>query len=182
VRIAGPAEHPVQLDVRVDAAVHPAEDLENGLLLEDHAGVALFRVEDPRRRVAGQRDVRFLLEPDVADRLRAVHQRQQEPRRVRVVQRVVAGAVVVGADRGDGAVLDDRAGIPGHRDLVALREAVGVHRVQQEQVQVVAQPGDGGRLDRLEDPVAARVPALLGQPLDERQRHCFSSVPHSWNQ
>ena len=61
VRVAGPAEHPVELDVGVDAGGDPAEHLEDGLLLEDHAGVALLGVEDPRRGVQRQLGVGLLV-------------------------------------------------------------------------------------------------------------------------
>ncbi len=110
VRVAGPAEHPVELEVRVDARRSTRrKTLRIAALLEDHAGVALLGVEDPGRRVERQRrrraPARSAASPTVAP---AVDQREQVLGGVRVVERVVAGAVAVGADRGHRAVLGDR--------------------------------------------------------------------------
>jgi hypothetical protein len=183
VRVAAPPEHPVELDVRVDSGGHPAEDLEDRLLAVDHAGVALLGVEDPGVRVVARiGDIRLGLERDVADRAAGGHEGEQPVRGGRVVERVVAGAVVVGADRGDRAELGDRPVVPGHDHLVPLGAAVGVLHVDQHQVEVVVELGRRRLLDRRQRAGPARVPALLRQPLGEGQRHCFSSVPHSWNQ
>ena len=110
VRIARAAEHPVQLDVGVDAGIDPSEDLEDGLFFEDHAGVALLGTQHPRRHAERQRDARLLGE-DARRRPTAdvsISDSRYSAGR-RVVERVVAGAVLVGADRRDRAVLVDRA-------------------------------------------------------------------------
>ena len=74
VRVAGPGQHPVELDVGIDPRGDAAEHLEDGFLLEHHTGVALLGARHPRRDVERQRDVGLLAEahrvvrgPTVAD-------------------------------------------------------------------------------------------------------------------
>ena len=112
MRVAGPAEHPVQLDIGVDAGADAAEHLQDGVSLEDHAGVALLGVRHPWRRFQRQGDIRLLGERHVGADGGRVDQRQQELGRRRVIQRVIAGVVVVGADGGDGGVLGERRECP----------------------------------------------------------------------
>ncbi len=66
MRVACARQHPVQFDVRIDARRDAAEDLEDGLFLEDDAGVALLGARDPRRGVQRQRDVGLLAEPSAS--------------------------------------------------------------------------------------------------------------------
>ena len=97
-----PRQHPVELDVGVDAGGDAAEDLEDRRLLEHHAGVALLGADHPRRRVQRQLGVGLLLEAHAAIGARpTVDQRQQVLGGRRVVERVVAGALAVGADGRD---------------------------------------------------------------------------------
>ncbi len=162
VRIPRPAEDPVQLDVRIDAAGDPAEHLEDRVLLEDHAGVALLGVEHPRPPVQRQLRARLLLEGQVADRLTGVDQAQQEPRRLGGVEGVVRHpAVLVGADGGHRAVLRQQLGAPADDQLISLGAAVGVRDVDQHQLQIVPQWGGGRLFDVRQDPAASRVPALF---------------------
>ena len=139
VWVARPRQHPVQLDVRVDARRDAAEHLEDGLFLEDDAGVALFGARNPRGGVGGQLDAGLLAEAHIADCCRRIDQRQKVFRVGRVVERVVSGPVTVHPDRRDIGVLLDGAGIPPHDHLIAVRGSVGVGGVEQHEVEVLAQ-------------------------------------------
>jgi hypothetical protein len=182
VRVVAAAEHPVELDVGVDAGRDAAEHLEDRVLLEDDAGVALLGVENPRPGADRELRARFGLEDDVADRATGGDQGQQLAGGAGVVERVVTGAGPVGADRRDLTELDDGPRLPGHDHLVALGAAVGVFHVDQHQVEVVVERRGRRLLDGRQGAGAAGVPPLQRQPFGERQRHCFSSDPHSWNQ
>ena len=180
--IAGLAEYPVQLDVGADSGTDAAKDLEDRITFEDHAGVALLGIRHPRMSVHRQRDVRLLAEPHVAPGRRGVDQGQQERRGARFVQGVVADAVAVVTDGGDGAVLGGRLGIPADDHLVPLGRTVGVGDVHQNQIEIVAQGHDVTRLGGRQLSAAPGVPALLGQPFRPGQIHCDSSDPRNWNQ
>ena len=169
VRVTRTRQHPVQLDVRVDAGGDATEDLEDGLFLEDDACVALLGTRHPRRGVHRQRDVGLLAESHIVDRRRRIDQRQQVLGGGRVVERVVGGAVAVGPDRRDVLVLLDGTRIPPHDHLIALRRAVGVGDVEQHQVEVVAKRHGMRRFGRGQFAGAAGVPALLRKPLRPRK-------------
>jgi hypothetical protein len=120
VRAAGPAEDPVQLQVRVDPGHDPAEHLEDGGRVEHDAGVGLLGVADPGRRVERQGGLGFGHEPQRPGGGAAGDQAQQVPGGGLVVQGVVSGALAVGADGGDAGELRGRRLIPADEDLVPL--------------------------------------------------------------
>ncbi len=85
-----------------------------------------------------------------------MNQRQKIFRVRRVVQRIVGGAVVIGADSRYIEKFDNRApvgcrcvrgsGVPAHDHLVPLGRTVGVGDVEQHEVEVVTQRNDNGGL------------------------------------
>ena len=180
VRVTGPGQHPVQLDVGVDARGEATEHLEHRPVLEDDAGVALL---DPRHaRNSGRRQVgaRFLLEAQSADGGRRIDQGQQLLRRIGIVERIAGHPFAVGSvdgsDGGEVAVLVDRLGAPAQQHLVPLCAAVGVGHVEQHQFDAVGQRGDGGRSRGDQFSAAPGIPALADDPVGERQivdgHHC----------
>ncbi len=155
VRVACPRQHPVEFDVGIGACGDAAEDLEDGFLLEHHAGVALLGAHQPRRHVERQCGVGLLDEAHSrigrADRGRRVDQRQQILPGCGVIESVVRGAVAsrirrAPDDRHFGVLLDGTGVIPLHDDLIALGCAVGVRHVEQHEVEVVAQRNADRRL------------------------------------
>ena len=77
---AGPGQHPVELDVGVDASDHPAEHLEDRRPVVDDAGVALLGVGHPGRRLQRQLGLRLAAEQQPADDGVLVDELQQRTR------------------------------------------------------------------------------------------------------
>ena len=154
VRIAGPPQHPGEFDIGVHPAVDAAEQLEDGLLGEHHAGVALLALDHPR--LSARRWLHTRLPDDPG---------QHRPRRIRVVESVVHGRI---------ALLDE--------NLVPLGGAVGVGDVDQGVVQPVAEGKDGVQRRGDQRAIAPGVPPLLrqpvrpGQPCDVRRHEPSSSL------
>ena len=169
MRVARAGQHPVQFDIGAGARGDAAEDLEDGFFLEHDAGVALLGAQHPRRGVHRQHDVGLLAEPHIAAGWPTVADESISDSRylaaAGVVERVVCGAVVVGADGRDGGILVDRARIPLHDHLIALGRAVRVGRVEQHQIQILAQRHCPRRCHRRQLTGAAGIPALLREPL-----------------
>jgi hypothetical protein len=165
VRVVDAGQHPVQFDVGVDAAAHPPEQLEDCAFLEDHAGVALLGLGDPGGRVGRQHRPGFFAETNLADVCRGVDERQQKSSRIRLVEGVIRGVLTDGSDGRELAVLRQRPGIPLHHNLIAIGGSAGVGRLDEYQVQAVAQwhhhlgPHPGQRS------ATPGVPALANQPL-----------------
>lgn len=93
MRVIGARQHTVQFNVGIDPAGHPAEQLEDRPLLEDHAGVALLGLGDPRGGIDGQYRPRLPAESHISDQGGGVDERQQQPGRIRLVQSVVGGVI-----------------------------------------------------------------------------------------
>ena len=132
------ADSPAELQLRIDAADHPPVHLEQCGGVEDDAGVALFGIAHDGRRVYRQPRAGFRYEPQLVDGHSCLDEREQVLRVGLVVERVVSGPVAVDADRGRHRVLVDRSPVPAHEHLVPFGAAVGVMRVEQNVVEIVA--------------------------------------------
>ena len=162
VRVSGPAEDPVELDIGVDAWADAAKHLQDGIAIEDHAGVALLGVRHAWIGVQRQGDARLFAERHAFPGGRRADQRQQKRRGVRIVERVEGGAIAVGADGGYGVVFGGRLGVPADDHLVALGRTVGVGHVHQHEIQIVAQTYDETILRGCQFAATPGIPALLG--------------------
>ena len=134
---AGPGEHLVDGDVRVDPRGDLAEDLEQGVLAEHHRGVGLLAAEQRRVGVQVELVPGQPVEHQLAlgDRTAVGDPGRERPEQVRhrvaVVDGVVdEGVTVVGhVHLGDQRVVEPvlRVGVDGQRELVELHVArVGV--------------------------------------------------------
>ena len=180
MRIAGVGEGPGEFQIGVEPGHHAPEHLQNREVVEDDAGVALFRVADPRIRefqIVGA----LAYESHAVPSRVGAHEFQDRLARRLVVERVGSGAAVDVADDADADVLLGNGAIPSHEDLIALGDTIVERDIENNVIEVVVNSGDNP-IDVVHGTVLTRVPTLPGQPLGPRRIHQSSSGSRNCSQ